>query len=76
MRFLLVLIMFAIAACGSPSEDKSSARNSSSEETESVEDGLEESIRTPMDKAQNVENVLQDAADLRDAAIEESTDGT
>ena len=76
MRFLLVLIMFAFAGCGSPSEDTISTPSSSSDETENTEDGLYESARTPMDKAENVENVLQDAADSRNAAIEEASDDT
>lgn len=75
MRFLLVLIMFALSACGGPPEDNSSARSSSSVEPESTDDGYEDSPRTPMDKAQNVENVLLDSASSRDAAIEESSDG-
>ena len=74
MRFLLVLIMFAFAACGSPSADNSSTQNSSSDDMETAADGVQESAGTSMDKAQNVENVLQDAADARDAAIEESSD--
>jgi hypothetical protein len=77
MRILLVLILFGVAAffaCSSPSEDDSSTRNSYTEEVEPAADGLEEFARTPMDKAQNVENVLQDAADERNAAIEEASD--
>ena len=73
MRFLLILIMFAFAGCGSPSEDDSSTQNSSSDEMETAADGVQESAETSMDKAKNVENVLQDAADSRDAAIEESS---
>lgn len=73
MRFLLVLIVFVIAACGGPSENRPSTRDSYTEE-EAAADGLEESARTPMNKAQNVENVLQDAADSRDAAIEDASD--
>jgi hypothetical protein len=76
MRFLLVLIMFAFAGCGSPSEDNSPARSSSPDEMETAADGVQESVETSMDKAKNVENVLQDAADARDAAIEESSDDT
>lgn len=70
MRFLLVLIVAAFAGCGSPSED-----SSSSEEMETAVDGLQESIETSMDKAEGVEVLLQDAADARDAAIDEASDG-
>jgi hypothetical protein len=73
MRFLLVLIMFAFAGCGSPSEENASTPNSSSDEMETAADGVQESAETSMDKAQNVEKVLQDAADARNAAIEESS---
>ena len=76
MRFLLVLIVVAFAGCGSPAENKPSTRDSHSEEADPAAGSLEESVRTPMDKAQNVENVLQDSADSRDAAIEEASDGT
>ncbi len=76
MRFLLVLIVVAFAGCGSPTENKPSTRDSYSEEEDPAAGSLEESVRTPMDKAQNVENVLQDSADSRDAAIEEASDGT
>jgi hypothetical protein len=41
---------------------------------ETEADGLYESARSPLDKAQNVENVLQDAADARAAEIEEASD--
>lgn len=78
MRILPVVIgiaaLIAIAKCNSPPEESASARDSSAEEEEFAEDGWEESARTPMDKAQNVENVLQDAADARHAEIEESSD--
>jgi hypothetical protein len=39
-------------------------------------DGLYESARSPLDKAANVEDVLQDSADKRNAAIDEATNGT
>lgn len=85
MRYLLVLIAIAAAVafakCDSPSEDdsstdSSSTESSSAEEMETDADGLYESARSPLDKAANVEDVLQDSADERNAAIEEATDGT
>jgi hypothetical protein len=77
MRFLLVLILFGVAAffaCGSPPEDDSSAGNSSSDDMETAADGFQESTGTVYDRAEGVEDVLQDAADARDAAIEEASD--
>ena len=83
MRFLLVLIAvaaaIAVAKCDSPSEDDSSTDNSSADssytdEMETDADGMYESARSPLDKAANVEDVLQDAADARNAEIEEATD--
>jgi hypothetical protein len=80
MRFLLVLIAvaaaIAFARCDSPSEDDSSTETSSTDEMETDVDGLYESARSPLDKAANVEDVLQDSADKRDAAIDEATNGT
>ncbi|MGI9199628.1 MAG: hypothetical protein ACR2QL_01115 [Woeseiaceae bacterium] len=64
MRFLLSLIVIALAACGGPPQDK----------TETAADDAQESINSSLEKAEAVEDVLQDAADSRDAAIEESTD--
>lgn len=74
MRFLLVLILVVVAACGSPSEDDSSAHNSSADDMETAADGYQESIETVYDRAEGVEDVLQNAADERNAAIEEATD--
>jgi len=78
MRYLLVLIAVAaaiwVADCDSPSEDNSSIESSSTDAMETDADGLYESARSPLDKAENVENVLQDAADARAAEIEEATD--
>jgi hypothetical protein len=71
MRYLLVLIVVAIAACGGPSQD-----NSSKEEMETAADGLQESVNSSLEKAQGVEDVLQDAAEARDAAIDEADDET
>ena len=82
MRILPVLIgiaaLVAIVKCNSPSEDDSSTESSSTEssytdETETDADGLYESARTPLDKAANVEDVLQDSADERNAAIDEAS---
>ena len=64
MRFLLGLVVLALAACGSPSQDK----------TETAADEVQEAIDSSFEKAEGVEDALQDAADARDAAIEESTD--
>ena len=69
MRFLLILIVLAFTGCGGPSEYAST-----SEEMETAADGLQESIETSLDKAEGVEDALQDAADARDAAIDEPPD--
>lgn len=69
MRFLLILIVLAFSGCGGPSEDAPS-----SEKMETAADGLQESIETSLDKAEGVEDALQDAADARDAAIDEASD--
>jgi len=79
MRYLLVIIavaaLIAVAKCDSPSEDNSSTESSSAESSytddmDTDADGLYESARSPLDKAANVENVLQDSADERKAAID------
>ncbi len=74
MKFLLVLAVFALAGCGSPSEDSVTTRNTSPEEMETAADDAQETINSSYEKAAGVEDVLQDAANSRDAAIEESTD--
>jgi hypothetical protein len=74
MRFLLVLVVFALAGCGSSSEDSVTTRNTSPEEMETAADDAQETINSSFEKAEGVEDVLQDAAKSRDAAIEESTD--
>ena len=64
MRFVLGLIVITLVACGGPPQDN----------TETAADEVQETIDSSFEKAENVENVLQDAADERNAAIEESTD--
>ena len=66
MRFLLVLIVVAFAGCGAPPEDT----------TETAADDIQETYETSFDKAEGVEDVLQESADDRNAAIEEATGGT
>ena len=73
MRFLLILIVFVFAGCGSPAEDSVTTRNSS-EEMETAADDAQETINSSFEKAEGVEDVLQESARSRDAAIEESTD--
>lgn len=87
MKNLLILIALAAAAamvvakCNSQSEDNSSTDSSlvdssSTDDMETDADGLYESARSPLDKAANVEDVLQDSADERKAAIDKATNGT
>lgn len=71
MRLLLILIAAGLAGCGEPQTGQSKAPQ---KEMETAADEAQESIGTALDKAQGVENVLQDAANTRDAAIEESSD--
>lgn len=63
MRFLLVLIVVAFAGCDGSSENS----------TETVADDLQESIDTSLEKAEGVEETLQDAVDDLDAAIDEAS---
>ena len=62
MRTLLALMVIALGGCSGPSEDN----------TETAADGVQESIDTSLNKAEGVEDILQDAADDRDAALEEA----
>ena len=64
MRILISLIVIALAGCGGPAQDN----------TETAADDAQETINSSYEKAEGVEDVLQDAAESRDAAIEESTD--
>ncbi|MGI9199826.1 MAG: hypothetical protein ACR2QL_02115 [Woeseiaceae bacterium] len=64
MRILIGLIVIALAGCGGPPQDKA----------ETTADDEQESINSPLEKAAGVEGVLQDSANSRDGAIEESTD--
>ena len=64
MRFLPSLIVIALTGCGGPPQDN----------TETAADDAQETINSSFEKAEGVEDVLHDAAESRDAAIEESTD--
>lgn len=68
MRYLLVLIVAAFAGCGESSEEPKVQ-----EEMETAADGLQESLDTTIQKAEDVEGALQDAADDLDAAIDEAS---
>jgi hypothetical protein len=68
MKFLLVLIVAAIAGCGGSSEEPKVQ-----EEMNTAADELQESIDTSIKKAEDVEDALQDAADDLDAAIDEAS---
>lgn len=61
---MAIALAFPLSGCGGPPQD----------DTETAADDVQETIETSFDKAENVENVLQDSADSRDAAIEEATD--
>lgn len=68
MKFVLVLIVAAFAGCSGSSDE-----STKSEEMETAADGLQESIETTIEKAEGVEDALQDAADDLDAAIDEAS---
>ena len=61
MRFLLILSVFMFAGCSGESSDETAA------------DGLQESIDTSIEKAEGVEDALQEAVDDLDAAIDEAS---
>ena len=62
MKTLLALMVIALGGCSGPPQDN----------TETAADDVQESIDTSLEKAEGVEDVLQDAADDRDAALEEA----
>lgn len=68
MRFLLVLIVAALAGCGDSSEEPAAAQ-----EMETAADELQESLDTTLQKAADVEDALQEAADDLDAAIDDAS---
>jgi hypothetical protein len=68
MRFLLVLIVATFAGCSGSSEDPAVV-----EDMETAADGLQESIESNMEKAEGVEEALQDAVDDLDSAIDEAS---
>jgi hypothetical protein len=61
---IVIALVFPLSGCGGPPQDK----------TETAADDVQETIETSFDKAEGVEDVLQDSADSRNAAIEEATD--
>lgn len=68
MRFLLILIVAALAACGRSAEEP--AANS---EMHTAADELQRSIEQNMEKASAVEEQLQQAVDELDAAVDEAS---
>ena len=66
MRFLLILICAVFAACGDSAEEAATDT-----EMRTAADGLQQDIDNNLDKAAHVEELLRDAAEERDAAIEE-----
>ena len=62
MKSLRARRVMALGGCSGPPQDN----------TETAADDVQESIDTSLEKAEGVEDVLQDAADDRDAALEEA----
>ena len=77
MKYVLVLLALVLTACGGSSDsDVADEMDDVVEEThELIEEGAEElddGIRSPMEKAEDVENILMDKKDRVDEAIEEA----
>ena len=73
MRTLLLLACLTLVACGS--SDNDSSDNGSSDENSSgdtVGAEIAEDFNNAMDKAQNVEDLLQESKENLDEALEDS----
>jgi outer membrane PBP1 activator LpoA protein len=68
MRFLLILIATALAGCGGSAEDPATT-----EEMHTAADELQQTIELNMQKAEDVENKLQESVDALDAAVDEAS---
>jgi len=68
MRFLLTLIVVAVAACGGPAEEPAAT-----EEMHTAADELQQSIEQNMEKASAIEGQLQQAVDELDAAVDDAS---
>ncbi|MGA8203601.1 MAG: hypothetical protein WB812_03725 [Woeseiaceae bacterium] len=82
MRLLLMIAALALAACG-PSTSGETAHSDAAAKTadaakaeaasKPADDSLYESVRKPLDKAEGVEDTLQQAAKQADDAIEKDS---
>jgi hypothetical protein len=68
MRFLLTLIAAALAGCGG-----STVEPAATEEMHTAADELQQTIELNMEKAENVEDKLQESVDALDAAVDEAS---
>ncbi len=68
MRFLLILIVAALAGCGGSDEEPAATS-----EMHTAADELQRSIEQNMEKASAVEGQLQQAVDELDAAVDEAS---
>ena len=68
MKYLIVLASLALVACGSSDNDASD--DTSSGDTVGAE--IAEDFNNAMDKARNVEDLLQESKDNTDAALAEA----
>ncbi len=72
MRFLLILIVAAFAGCGGSSDD-SVKTGDAKDDMNTAADDVQETFHTAIDKAENVEDELAEAAAQRNKAIEEAS---
>ena len=72
MRLLLILIVAAFAGCG-VSPDDSVIKSDEQDDMHTAADEAQESFGNALDKAENVEDELAEAAEQRRKAIEEAS---
>ena len=83
MRLLLMIAALALAACGSSTSGDSAHTDAAAKTADAAkaeaaskpaDDSLYESVRKPLDKAESVEDTVQQAKKDTDKAIEDASD--
>ena len=78
MRLVLILVAGLLVAC-TASEDTATtaddAEKRAHEQMETAADDVQEEVHTALDKAENVEVVLDEAAQDRRDAVDDATEG-